>query len=264
MNTDFSSRTELLLGRRVMEALAECRVIVFGVGGVGGWCVEALARTGVGHLTMVDPDCVAASNINRQVMATLPTVGQPKAEVMRRRVLDINPAMEVDARIAGYTALTADDFDLNAYDYVIDAIDSLPDKALLIRRACLSRARLFSSMGAARKTDPRRIEVAEIWKVKGCPLAAALRRLFKRQGLYPARRFSCVFSAELHDNLGAAYNDEYLAAAAGGRHAGLPNGTLVQATATFGLVLASLVVADVERRCHEQEGQASPSSAPGI
>ena len=180
-----------------MERVAQQRVIVFGCGGVGSWCIEALVRSGIRHITLVDFDRVAPSNINRQLMATQETVGQVKVEAMRHHLLTINPEAEIIIRNETYCADTADTFPLDDYDYVIDAIDSLPDKQLLIERATRSRSRLFSSMGAALKLDPTRIQVAEFWKVKGCPLARALRQRFKKSKTFPARKFQCVFSDEV-------------------------------------------------------------------
>ncbi len=223
-------RAELLLGADKMSRLNQTRVILFGVGGVGSWCAEALVRTGIGHLTIVDPDLVAPSNINRQLPATLQTVGRPKVEVMAERLHSINPDCEVIARAERYSADTESLFPFDGYDYVVDAIDSVADKALLILRATQTRGvKLFSSMGAARKLDPTRVQVAEFWSVKGCPLAAALRSRFKRQGVYPRRKFKCVFSDEVRPN---------------GRPDG-PNGSLMQITATWGMVLASLVTGDI-------------------
>lgn len=138
MNSDLS-RTRLLLGDDATERLCATRVIVFGVGGVGSWCVEALVRSGVRHITIVDPDRVCPSNINRQLMATTSTVGKPKVEVLRDRLLDISPEAEVDARFMAFSADTAAEFNLNDYDYVVDAIDSIADKMLLIRTACRSK-----------------------------------------------------------------------------------------------------------------------------
>ena len=137
MNSDLS-RTRLLLGDDATERLCATRVIVFGVGGVGSWCVEALVRSGVRHITIVDPDRVCPSNINRQLMATTSTVGKPKVEVLRDRLLDISPEAEVDARFMAFSADTAAEFNLNDYDYVVDAIDSIADKMLLLA-LCLSR-----------------------------------------------------------------------------------------------------------------------------
>lgn len=226
MNEIFD-RAERLLGADAMQRLAHARVIIFGVGGVGSWCAEALIRTGLGHLTIVDFDEVAPSNVNRQMQATSASIGQPKVEAMRRRLLEINPAADITAVSSRYCEATAGDFNFEHFDFVIDCIDSLADKILLIQRATACKSTtLFSSMGAARKTDPSRVQVKEFWQVKGCPLAAALRARFKRSGQFPARKFKAVFS------------DEVLPAAADGG----PNGSLVHITAVWGMTLASLVV----------------------
>ena len=177
-------RTALLLGAEAVNAFARLRVAVFGVGGVGGWCAESLVRSGVGHLTIVDSDSVCDSNVNRQVMATSRTIGQKKVDALRERLLEINPAAEVVAEARKYSAETAATFDLDGYDYVVDAIDSL------------ERPVLISSMGAARKTDPFRIRRSEFWKVQGDGLARALRRRFRQLGEFPAKKFTCVWSDE--------------------------------------------------------------------
>ena len=228
MNANNFERTSLLAGDEMMEHLAATRILIFGVGGVGSWCVEALARTGFGHITMVDADCVAQSNINRQMPALVSTVGEPKVEVLRRRLLDINPDAEVTAILGRYTSETASDFDIESYDYVIDAIDSLADKVDLILRctdpATAPRRAFYSSMGAARKLDPSKIATSEFWKVEGCPLARALRTRFRRSGIYPKRKFKCVFS---HETLPHRKDCEK----------GV-NGTFAHATSVFGLTLA--------------------------
>lgn len=225
-------RTALLAGDEMMERLSTTRILIFGVGGVGSWCVEALARTGFGQITMVDADCVARSNINRQLPALGSTVGEAKVEVLRRRLLDINPKADVKAIVGRYSAETAADFAIETYDYVIDAIDSLADKADLILRctdpATAPRRAFFSSMGAARKLDPAKVGTAEFWKVGGCPLARALRARFRRSGVYPKRKFQCVYSPET-----LPHRKD------GGKGV---NGTFAHATAVFGLTLASLVV----------------------
>lgn len=223
------SRTEYLLGEEALNRIKGLRVILFGVGGVGSWCAEALIRTGVGNLTIVDPDVVMASNINRQLPALTTTIGMPKVEVMRRRLLDINPQANIKALQTRYSAETESMFRLQDYDYVIDAIDSLADKALLIRRATEAprSTTLLSSMGAARKWEPSKVRVAEFWKATGCPLAAALRHRFKKSGLYPARKFKVVYSPEVRKN--AVDNAP-------------ANGSLVYVTAVWGLTLASLVI----------------------
>ena len=232
---DIFQRTELLLGRQAMEAIGRSRVILFGVGGVGSWCAESLVRSGVKRLTMVDHDLVCASNINRQLMATTQTIGRPKVEVLRERLLQINPEAEIIARQETYSEASAADFHLEDYDYVIDAIDSLQDKCHLILHACRAGVRLFSSMGAALKMDPQAIRVGEFWQVKGCPLARAIRQRFRRERTFPARKFRCVYSEELLTNRGTVTEEN-------GRR---PNGTLCHATAIFGLTLAGLVVQDI-------------------
>ena len=196
------NRTRLLLGDSAMERIANARVIIFGVGGVGSWCAESLVRSGISHITIVDSDRVCITNINRQLMATTKTVGQVKVEALKERLLTINPAAEIDARQKIFCAETAESFDIGAYDYIIDAIDSLKDKMLLIEMACRTKAHFFSSMGAALKVDPTRVKVAEFWKVEGCPLARALRQRFKKQKRKPARKFQCVYSDELLENKG--------------------------------------------------------------
>ena len=170
------NRTELLLGADVMQALSEVRVILFGVGGVGSWCAEGLVRSGVKHLTIVDSDRVSITNVNRQLMATTKTVGQVKVEALKNHLLEINPNAEIEAIQAIYCEDTADRFDLDSYDYVVDAVDSLKDKALLILKATASRAKFYCSLGAALKTNPLKVQVAEFWDVRGCPLGAALRK----------------------------------------------------------------------------------------
>lgn len=226
-------RAERLLGVEAMARMRAARVILFGCGGVGSWCGEALVRSGVGHITLVDMDNVAPSNINRQLPATALTVGKPKVEAMKRRLLEINPEAEITAVNARFTAENADDFDLGSYDFVIDAIDSVADKAELILRStsCGPQTTLFSSMGAARKLDPSRVQVREFWDVKGCPLAAALRSRFKKTGVYPRRKFKAVFS------------DEVLPVPASG-----PNGSMVHITAVWGMTLASLVIRKLAQR----------------
>lgn len=226
-------RSEMLLGSEVMERMAEKRVIIFGVGGVGSWCVESLVRSGIHKLTIVDSDRVSITNINRQLMATTKTVGQVKVEALKERLLTINPSAEITALQKIFTQETAEEFDLDSYDYIIDAIDSLKDKALLILMACRTKAKFYSSMGAALKLDPTRIQVAEFWKVKGDPLARALRNKFKKEKLFPKRKFQCVYSDELLENKMPIDPDDR------------GNGSLVHITAIFGFMLAGLVLADI-------------------
>ena len=254
-------RSELLLGNETMELIAQKRVIIFGVGGVGSWCAESLVRSGIRQLTIVDSDRVCITNINRQLMATAKTVGQVKVEALKERLLTINPQAEITALQKIFTQETAASFDIDSYDYIIDAIDSLKDKALLILMACQSKARLFSSMGAALKMDPTRIRVTEFWKVKGDPLARALRKKFKSQGQFPKRKFQCVYSDELLTNRGhnATCGTEQCMCPKAKMGPGDPsllnhewcsskaqiNGTMAHITAIFGFMLAGLVLQDV-------------------
>ncbi len=237
-DNDIFQRAELLLGEEFMQRVADKRVIIFGVGGVGSWCAEGLVRTGIRHLTIVDSDIVCVSNINRQLMATTKTVGRVKVEVLRERLLSINPEAEIIAIQQVFSEETASAFCLDSYDYVVDAIDSLKDKAHLLLTACQTKATLFSSMGAALKMDPTRIKVAEFWKVQGDPLARALRNRFKRNGVFPKRKFRCVFSDELLKNKcqGPTASQAQV------------NGSLVHITAIFGFTLAGLVIRDIADR----------------
>ena len=229
-------RSELLLGDEAMDRIAEKRVIIFGVGGVGSWCAESLVRSGIRKLTIVDSDHVSVTNINRQLMATTKTVGQVKVDVLKERLLNINPSAEITALQQIFSAETASEFCLEEYDYIIDAIDSLKDKALLILMACQTKAKFFSSMGAALKLDPTRIRTAEFWKVTGDPLARALRNRFKRDKTFPKHKFLCVYSDELLENKMPIDPDDK------------GNGSIVHITAVFGFLLAGLVVQDVVKK----------------
>ena len=257
-------RTELLLGEETMQRIASKRVIIFGVGGVGSWCAESLVRSGIRQLTIVDSDRVCITNINRQLMATAKTVGQVKVEVLRERLLSINPSAEITAMQQIFCEETAESFELESYDYVIDAIDSLKDKALLILLACQKGVTFFSSMGAALKLDPMRIKVTEFWKVQGDPLARALRNRFKRNKQYPSRKFQCVYSDELLQNKGtnATCGTEECVCPKAKSGPGNPsllnhewcstkaqiNGTVSHVTAIFGLMLAGLVMQDIVKQ----------------
>ncbi len=257
------NRTELLVGHDIMDRIGNLRVIIFGVGGVGSWCAESLIRSGIKLLTIVDSDRVCVTNINRQLMATTKTVGQVKVDVLKSRLLEINPTAEITALQQIYEAGTADSFNLDSYDYIIDAIDSLENKADLIRRATRTQATFFSSMGAALKLDPLKIQVAEFWKVKGCPLAAALRRKMKK-GEKPAKKFKCVFSEELLENKGAnmSCGTEKCLCPKTTNGPGDPdlvnhewcslkakiNGTMAHTTAMFGFTLAGLIMQDIYKK----------------
>lgn len=237
---DIFSRGELLLGAQAMERLSNARVLLLGVGGVGSWAAEALVRTGVGKLTIVDSDVVSATNINRQLMATISTIGEVKVEALRNRLLTINPQAEIRAMQKIYNKETHDDFCLDSYDVIIDAIDTVADKAELILAATRTRATFLSSMGAALKVDPTKISVAEFWKVNGCPLAASLRRRFKRASQFPRKKFKCVYSPELVPNKG---NEQCaVAGSMWDKNKSRINGSLAHITGIFGFTLAGLAI----------------------
>ena len=258
------NRTELLLGDDVMQRLAAAKVIIFGVGGVGSWCAEGLVRSGVTHLTIVDSDRVCITNVNRQLMATTKTVGQVKVDALKAHLLEINPKAEIEAIQAIYCAETADSFDLDSYDYVIDAVDSLKDKVLLILRATASKAKFYCSLGAALKTDPLKVKVAEFWNVRGCPLGAALRKKMKRAGTFPAHKFLCVYDDEVLPNRGHCQScgTEKCMCPKAKNGPGDPellnhewcsskaqiNGTTVHITAIFGMTLSGLIIDDIYKK----------------
>ena len=195
-------RTELLIGKNKMDSLRGKRVIIFGIGGVGSWCAESLIRSGIQRLTIVDSDRICVTNINRQIMATTKTVGKVKTEVLKERLLEINPKAEISALQMIYSKETDRFFELENYDFIIDAIDSFANKIHLIQMATKTDAVFFSSMGAALKMDPTRIKVAEFWKVDGCPLGAALRKKIRQSGVIVSKKFMSVYSDELLENQG--------------------------------------------------------------
>ena len=225
------SRSALVLGQATIDALARTRVIVFGTGGVGSWCAEALVRTGLKHLTLVDFDRVAPSNFNRQAMAETGTLGELKVEAMKRRLLSFGPDSEIDALARRVDAASLPEFGLDRFDYVIDAIDSVADKAALIAGAtACPGVTLFSSMGAALRLDPALVRSAEFRQVAGDGLAKALRNRFRQTGGMPEKPFVCVYSAE---------------APLVGEQAG--RGSVMTVTAAFGLKLAELVLSDLKK-----------------
>ncbi len=187
------SRTERLLGVDGVKRLKDCRVAVFGVGGVGGYAVEALARSGVGTIDIIDKDDVSVSNINRQIIATTKTVGMPKVEVMKQRIADINPDITVNAYQCFYLPDTAHMFDFTNYDYVVDAVDTVTAKIELIMQAEKAGVPIISSMGAGNKLDPTAFEVADIYKTSVCPLAKVMRKELKARGI---KKLKVVYSKE--------------------------------------------------------------------
>lgn len=187
------SRTEILIGKENMEKLKNARVAVFGVGGVGGYTVEALARSGVGTLDLIDDDKVSITNINRQIIATTSTVGKYKVDVAKDRILDIHPDAKVNIYKTFYLPETAGQFDFSQYDYIVDAIDTVTGKLQLVEQAKKSGTPIISSMGAGNKMDPTAFEVADISKTSVCPLAKVMRRELKKRGI---EHLKVVYSKE--------------------------------------------------------------------
>jgi len=243
MTPDFS-RLKLLVGNDGFMRLQNSKIVLFGVGGVGSWCAESLIRSGIKELTIVDFDDVAPSNINRQLPALQSTIGQPKAQVMAKRLLDINPEAQIIVKAEKFNALTSSCWDFNQYDYVIDCIDSLDCKALLLHLASQSSAKVFSSMGAGRKIDPQQISVRELWKVRDCPLGHALRKYMRRNSLTTGQKIQCVYSPELVENKGA----EGLLSQGLIEPSDRINGTMAHITAIFGFTLSGLVIQDILNR----------------
>jgi tRNA A37 threonylcarbamoyladenosine dehydratase len=253
-------RTELLLGSEIMSDIASKKVIIFGIGGVGSWCAESLVRSGIRNLTIVDSDRICVTNINRQLQATALTVGEVKTDALKKRLLDINPSAKIIDIQKIYNQHNQDLFQLDQYDFIIDAIDSLGSKINLIRRATRTSATLFSSMGASLKIDPTRVKVAEFWDVIGCPLGSKVRKMI-RKGDLPAKKFLCVYSEEMLDPKGSwsscgtdkclcpktknAPGDPELADHEWCTKKAVINGTVAHITAIFGFTLAGLVIQDI-------------------
>jgi tRNA threonylcarbamoyladenosine dehydratase len=253
-------RTELLLGKEKLDKLSEKKVIIFGIGGVGSWCAESLVRTGISRLTIVDSDKICVTNINRQLHATSKTVGAVKVEALKERLLEINPQAEITAIQKIYNKDNHDFFKLESFDFIIDAIDSLASKIHLIRMATRTNATFFSSMGASLKIDPTRVQVAEFWKVNGCPLGSIVRKKI-RQGDLPAKKFLCVYSNEVLENKGegSSCGTDKCLCPKSKNGSGDPeledhewcsskaviNGTTAHITAIFGFTLAGLVVQSI-------------------
>ena len=216
------SRAELLLGTDAIEKLHNSHVAVFGVGGVGGYAAEALVRTGVGTLDIIDGDVVCESNLNRQIISLCSTLGMPKAEAFAKRAKDINPNVNINAFSCFYTAENADEFDLKKYDYIVDAIDMLSAKTELIKRATDCGVNIISSMGAGNKLDPTRFEVTDIYKTTMCPLAKKLRKELRALGV---------------EKLDVVYSTEPPARVSTG-----PVGSIASVVSVAGMILANTVI----------------------
>ena len=252
------NRTSLLLGNDVMDCIYQKRVIIFGLGGVGSWCAESLVRSGIKELVLVDSDRVCVTNVNRQLMATTKTVGQVKVEVLKNRLLEINPHANIIALQDIYEEANTEKFQLDTFDYIIDAIDSLENKMQLLWHATRTKATVFSSMGAALKMDPTRIKVAEFWKVAGCPLARALRDKFKRKKKKLAKKVLCVYSDCMCPKVRQERSEAELKNAELVDHEWCSskaqiNGTMAHATAIFGFMIAGLVMNDIYQKALKAE-----------
>ncbi len=235
---DQFSRTELLLGREGMERLARAHVAVFGLGGVGGYTAEALVRSGVGALDLIDSDRVSLTNLNRQILATHRTLGQYKADAARERALEINPDAVVNARKVFYGPGAAGEFDFSCYDYVVDAIDTVTGKLALIQQALEAGTSVISCMGAGNKLDPAAFRVADIYETSVCPLARVMRKELKRRGV---KQLKVVYSQEPPRGPEGALYQESLA---GEVRRQVP-GSAAFVPAAAGLILAGEVVRDL-------------------
>lgn len=191
MNT--LTRTEILIGEDNIEKLKNSSVIIFGVGGVGSFCVEAIARCGISNIHIVDDDTISITNINRQLIATHSTIGKDKIEVVKQRILDINPNANVTASKLFYTKDTVSSIDLSKYDYIVDAIDTISSKILLVEEATRQNVPIISSMGTGNKLDPTKFAVTDIYKTSMCPLAKVMRYELKRRGI---KKLKVVYSTE--------------------------------------------------------------------
>jgi tRNA A37 threonylcarbamoyladenosine dehydratase len=255
-------RLELLTGKQGLEALGKSRVIIFGIGGVGSWCAEALVRSGIGSLTIVDSDVVCVTNINRQVQATSKTVGKSKTAELGKRLREIQPCAAIVEIHKVFNKTTADDFDLGSFDYIIDCIDSLSSKVELIIRAFASGAKVFTSLGASCKLDPSQIRVGSLWDSYNCPLGKFVRKRLRRRGF--SGEVSCVFSPEemaLESGTSIcgtgqcmcpkfAIDDEESLVEAHEWCSSKKqiNGSVVHITGIFGFTLAGLVVQDIVQK----------------
>ena len=235
------SRTELLLGSGAMEKLRSSRVAIFGIGGVGGFVAEALARSGIFHLDLIDSDNVSLTNLNRQIIALHSTVGRPKVDVMRERILDINPEADVRTHQCFFLPETKDQFDFSQYDYVVDAVDTVKAKLELIVRAKENNVPIICSMGAGNKLDPTAFEVADISETSVCPLARVMRQECKKRGL---RGVKVVYSKERPVEIKIQAGDESLEK----KGNSIAPGSIAFVPSVAGLIIASEVVKDLMAR----------------
>ncbi len=237
---DSYSRTRFLLGDAAMDKLKNAHVAVFGLGGVGGYVVEALARSGIGALDLIDHDTISLTNINRQILATRETVGQGKAEAAARRVAAINPDIRVNARKVFYLPETAAEFDFSQYDYVVDAIDTVTGKLMLIQSAKAAGTPIISSMGTGNKLDPTAFRVGDISQTTVCPLARIIRKECKKRGI---GKLKVVYSTEDPIKTELSPDDPAWAELPEGRNA-LP-GSVCFVPAAAGMIIAGEVIKDL-------------------
>lgn len=235
------SRTQLLLGEEGMAKLRACRVAVFGLGGVGGYAVEALARSGIGSLDLIDNDKVSITNINRQIIATRATVGMDKTEAARQRVAQIDPDIKVTTHNVFFTPETADQFDFSAFDYVVDAIDTVSGKLSLVVKAKEAGVPIICAMGAGNKMDPTRFEVADISRTSVCPLARIMRKECHKRGI---DHLKVVYSKEpaLVPDVDDETKQQFMADSPGRR--ALP-GSIAFVPSVVGLIIAGEVIKDL-------------------
>lgn len=238
------SRTERLLGRDNIEKLSNARVAVFGVGGVGGYVAEALARSGIGHFVLIDDDSVALSNLNRQIIALESTIGRNKVDVMKERILEINPAAVVDAKKCFFLPENASEFDFKSYSYVVDAVDTVTAKLSIIEEAKKAGVPVISSMGTGNKLDPTRLEVADIYETSICPLARVMRRECKKRGI---ESLKVVYSKEepIRASYGSPSNDEQKELSEHDKKRRSIPGSTAFVPPAAGLIIASEVVKDI-------------------
>ena len=234
------SRTELIFGGDAMDKLKNARVAVFGVGGVGGYTVEALARSGVGAIDIIDDDKVCPSNINRQIIATAKTVGQYKVDAAKQRILDINPDCRVTAYRMFYMPDTAEQFDFTEYDYIVDAVDTVTAKIALVQNATAAGTPIISSMGAGNKLDATAFEVTDIYKTSVCPLAKVMRYELKRRGI---KKLKVVYSKEKPITPAVSSEDRTLCEN-GSKRRQIP-GSNAFVPSVAGLIIAGEVIKDI-------------------
>lgn len=236
------SRTELLIGQAALEKLQNSRVAIFGVGGVGGYVCEALVRSGVGHFDLIDNDTVSLTNINRQIIALHSTIGKLKVDVMKERMLDINPNVDVLVHPCFYLPETADQFDFSNYDYVVDAIDTVTGKIEIIVQADAHQVPVISSMGAGNKLNPAMMEVSDIYKTSVCPLARVMRRELKKRHIKPCK---VVYSKEKAIQPSQASLEKYVADSEENFTKKSIPGSTAFVPSVAGLILASEVIKDL-------------------